>query len=126
MSKIAVTFPYLPKTLPVFSQAIVHGDTIYCSGLVGFDAATGILAESFTDQTVNCLRNLEHVLKAAGSSMENALKVNIYVKDVSRFAELNEVYINYFGDVKPARTCVEVTNLPVNAAQIEMECVAYK
>ncbi|CDK26530.1 unnamed protein product [Kuraishia capsulata CBS 1993] len=125
MSKIAITSPDLPKPLPVFSQAIVHGDTIYCSGQVGADAATGILAESFADQTVNCLKNLEHVLKAAGSSMEKVLKVNIYLKDINRFAELNEIYINYFGDVKPARTCLEVANLPVKA-QVEIECVAFK
>ncbi|KIN06100.1 hypothetical protein OIDMADRAFT_17158 [Oidiodendron maius Zn] len=113
-----------PKPLPVFSQAIKANGMVFCSGNIGLDKDTWTLVEGgIKAQTAQTLKNIAAVLEAAGSDFSKIVKLNVYLKSYSDFEAMNEVYITHFGDVKPARTCVAVLELPFNAI-VEMECTA--
>ncbi|KAK5942274.1 hypothetical protein PMZ80_004837 [Knufia obscura] len=110
---------------PLLSQAIKYGDTIYLSGSVGMDFTTMKLIEgSVADRTKKALQNLEIVLKEAGSSLNNLLKVNIYIKSMQDYAAMNHAYTEMIPDPKPARTCVAVADLPMGT-DVEIECTAH-
>jgi 2-iminobutanoate/2-iminopropanoate deaminase len=107
-----------------YSLATVQEDMVYCSGQVGLDAATGALVEGgFEDEVRRTFANVEQVLEGAGSALASVLHVRIYLTDLARFAELNEIYVEVFGDHRPARTTVGVAGLPLGAS-VEIECVA--
>ncbi|ODV88501.1 hypothetical protein CANCADRAFT_123813 [Tortispora caseinolytica NRRL Y-17796] len=113
-----------PAPIPVLSQAIVHGNTVYCSGQTGADPVTReIVGGTVADRARQCLKNLSAVLEAAGSDMDHVLKVNVYLDDIDNFAQVNEVYGEFFGEPKPARTCVAVKNLPLRT-DVEIELTA--
>ncbi|KAF7188928.1 hypothetical protein HII31_09851, partial [Pseudocercospora fuligena] len=114
-----------PKPLPgIYSQAIVANGTVYCSGQVAMNPETGKLVEgSVADRTHQCIKNLSAVLKEAGTSIENAVKVNVFIDDMKHFAEMNEVYKQYWGEHKPCRTCVAAKQLPLGT-DVEIECIA--
>jgi len=125
--KTAILTSTAPKPLAgILSQAILAGNgTIYCSGQIAADPKTGKLNVDgdVAARTHQCLKNLTAVLEAAGSSIENVVKVNVFLADMKDFGAMNEVYGTYFGEVKPARTCVAVKTLPFNT-DVEIECVA--
>jgi 2-iminobutanoate/2-iminopropanoate deaminase len=113
-----------PKAIGPYSQAIVYGDTVYCSGQIPLDPATGQLVEGgIAEQTVRVLENLKAVLEAAGSSLDRVLKTTVFVKDLSEFAAMNEVYGRYFHVNPPARATVEAARLPRDV-RVEIECIA--
>uniref|UniRef100_A0A8H7N0X0 Uncharacterized protein n=1 Tax=Bionectria ochroleuca TaxID=29856 RepID=A0A8H7N0X0_BIOOC len=112
-----------PAPLPVFSQAIIANNIVYVSGNVGIDPSTGKLQEGVAAQTTQILKNLKGVLEAAGSGLGKVIKVNVYVTDMGKFAEMNAAYLGVFEEPQPVRTCVQVSALPF-AAQVEMECQA--
>lgn len=113
-----------PAPIPVLSQAIVYNGIVYCSGQVGADPKTGKLQEGdITVRAKQCLENLSAVLKAAGTSMDNVIKVNVFLDNIDNFAKVNEVYAQYFSDPKPVRTCVAVYQLPLHT-DVEIECSA--
>ncbi|EME84848.1 uncharacterized protein MYCFIDRAFT_210993 [Pseudocercospora fijiensis CIRAD86] len=114
-----------PKPLPgIYSQAIVANGTVYCSGQVAMDPETGKLVEgSIADRTHQCIKNLSAVLQAAGTSIENAVKVNVFIDDMKNFADMNAVYTKYWGEKKPCRTCVAAKQLPLGT-DVEIECIA--
>lgn len=114
-----------PKPIPVLSQAIVHNGVVYCSGQTGTDPKTMKLVEgTIQDRTRQVLENLKAVVEAAGSSMENALKVNVFITDMANFPLVNEIYTQYFGEPKPIRTCVAVHQLPLGTdVEIEMSAI---
>ncbi|KAL1588757.1 hypothetical protein WHR41_02710 [Cladosporium halotolerans] len=124
-SKLKVTTKNAPDLMPdVLSQAIVSNNTVYCSGAVGIDPSTKTLVSgTVTDRTHQCIRNLAAVLAAADSSLDNVLKVNVFLADMADFAAMNEAYKTYWGAVKPSRTCVAVKQLPLGT-DVEIECVA--
>lgn len=115
-----------PKALGPYSQALVSGGFVFCSGQIPINPATGAIeAVTIEDQTRQVIANLSAVLQAAGTSLANVVKTTVFIKDMNDFAALNGVYAEMFGDTKPARSCVEVARLPKDV-KIEIECIAVK
>ncbi|WP_022847723.1 MULTISPECIES: RidA family protein [unclassified Desulfurobacterium] len=114
-----------PEPVGPYSQGIIVSGFLFLSGQIGIDPETGKLVEGIENQTEQILKNIEAVLKAAGSSKERIVKTTIFIKDIKNFAKVNEIYGNFFKNcpVFPARSTVEVSNLPLNA-EIEIECIA--
>ncbi|KAF3936069.1 hypothetical protein ABW20_dc0104622 [Dactylellina cionopaga] len=124
-SKQAVLTDKAPPPFPVYSQAVVHDKTVYVSGQLGMDPKTKALLEGPIGLRADlALKNMSAVLDAAGSSMDKVLKVVVFLTDMKDFSAVNDVYINYFGDVKPARSCIAVHQLPLGT-DVEIECVAH-
>lgn len=124
MAKKVVSTPDAPAAVGAYSQAIVSNGFVYCSGQVPLDPASGELIKgSIADQTRRCLENLSAVLTAAGSSLDDVVKVTAFLLDMSDFPEFNEAYSEFFGDEPPARATVAVVGLP-KGAEVEIECVA--
>ncbi len=115
---------YAPQALGPYSQAVKHGNTLYLSGQVGIDSATGKFAgDSLESQTHQVMRNIGAVLKAAGASYKDVLKCSIFLLDMGRFAEVNAIYGTYFEAPFPARETVQVSALPAGAL-IEISVIA--
>lgn len=114
-----------PAAIGPYSQAVVAGGFVHCSGQVAFDPATMELVEGDVRvQARRVLDNLGAVLAAAGSGFDRVVKCNVYLKDMADFGALNEVYGEYFtGDSPPARACVQVARLPLDV-DVEIDCVA--
>jgi 2-iminobutanoate/2-iminopropanoate deaminase len=113
-----------PKAIGPYSQAVTHHGILYTSGQIPLDPATGSLVEGdFAAQSHQVFRNLEAVLREAGSSFDRVLKATVYVTDLGNFQTLNTIYAEYFGSHKPARTTVEVKGLP-KGATLEIDLVA--
>lgn len=122
--KRAVESPDAPKAIGPYSQAIVANGFVYTAGQVGTDPKTGTLVEGgIAEQTEQALKNLAAVLKAAGSSLDNAVKTTVFLADMNDFAKMNEVYAKFFKKPYPARSTVEVARLPRDA-KIEIEVIA--
>jgi len=119
-----VTTKEAPMPVGPYSQAIVSGDKVFTAGQLGIDPATGkLVGEGVEEQTRQALRNLQAVLAAAGTSLENAVKVTVFLTDMGNFPIMNRVYAEFFPKEPPARTCVGVAALPMGAA-VEIEVVA--
>lgn len=114
-----------PAPIGPYSQAVVHGDLVFCSGQLGLVPSTGMLAEGAVEQARQALLNLDSVLQAAGSSLHRALKVTVYLTDLSCFPEMNKVYAEFFVPLYPARTAVQVSALPKGAA-VEIDVIALR
>ena len=114
-----------PAALGPYAQAVDTGTTVYCSGQLGLDPATGALAEGVQAQTHQALKNLQAVLAEAGLTLDNVVKTTVFVQDLGDFGTVNEIYAAFFGDHKPARSCIEVAALPKNGL-IEIEAVAQR
>jgi len=113
-----------PAAVGPYSQATVSGSVLFTSGQIPLDPATGrLVAGGFREQVRQALANLEAVLEAAGTDRSRVLKVTVFLTDLERFGELNEVYAEYFGTARPARSAVQVARLPLDA-QVEIEAVA--
>jgi len=113
-----------PLAIGPYSQAIKAGNLLYISGQISINPETN----EFTDgnieiQTEQVLKNIKAILEAGSSSLEEVIKVTIYLQDIKDFALVNKIYSKYFGNILPARACVEVSNLPKNA-KIEIEAIA--
>ncbi|KAK4898731.1 hypothetical protein LTR27_003904 [Elasticomyces elasticus] len=108
----------------VLNQAIVAGGTVYCSGQIAVDPATGKVVEGgVVEHTHQIIKNLTAVLEAAGTSIDNVVKVNIFIADIKDFNAMNEVYMQYWGETKPARSCIQAQP-PVAGLPVEIECIA--
>jgi 2-iminobutanoate/2-iminopropanoate deaminase len=112
-----------PSPIGPYSQAVLHGDLVFCSGQLGLDPLSGKLAEGAVEQTRQSLLNLESVLRGAGSSLHHALKVTVFLTDLSYFADINKIYAEFFLPPFPARTVVQVSALPKGAA-VEIDVIA--
>jgi 2-iminobutanoate/2-iminopropanoate deaminase len=118
-----VTAPDAPKPAGPYSHAVRSGGLLFCSGQVPIDPATGSLVEgSIGDQARQCLENLTTVCTQAGVTLADAVRMSIYVTDISTFAQVNEVYGTYFESDPPARTTIGVAALP-GGAEIEMDAI---
>jgi len=108
-----------------YSQAVIHGAVVYCSGQIPIDPASGALVGGgIENQTRQVLDNLRAVLDAAGSSLERVLRTTVYLTDVSVFPRVNAVYQEFFRGVPaPARSTIEVAGLPMGA-HIEIDAIA--
>ena len=110
-------------TLPL-SAAIQHGDTIYVSGQGPLDPETReVVGETAGEQTATTLENIDQILQAGGSSLADVVKANVYLTDMANYEEMNAVYEEYMNQPFPARTAVEVSDLPVDI-EVEIEVVA--
>ncbi len=114
-----------PKPVGPYSQALMAGGFLFLSGQIGIDPETGKLREGFTDQVKQVFDNIEAILQAGGAGKENIVRVVVYLKDISLFKEFNALYEDFFRDVpvKPVRTTVEVSGLPLDAL-VELEITA--
>ena len=112
-----------PAAVGPYSQAIKCGNLLFVSGQIPIDPATGKMPEATTDQARQCLTNLKNILEAAGSSLEKAVRVGIFMTDLADFKPVNEVYATFFSSDQPARSTVQVVALPLGA-KIEIEAVA--
>jgi 2-iminobutanoate/2-iminopropanoate deaminase len=113
-----------PKALGPYSQAIRANGFIFISGQGGLDPATGQIVEGdVTVQTTRALDNLKAIVEAAGSSLDHAVKVSVFLKDMNDFAAMNKVYRSYFPKNPPARTTVEVARLPIDL-RVEIDLIA--
>jgi 2-iminobutanoate/2-iminopropanoate deaminase len=124
MQKQIVTTQGAPKAIGPYEQAIKVGDFIYASGQIPLDPSTGDLVEgNIAVQTRRVMENLKAVLTAAGSSLERVVKTTVFLKNISDFAAMNEVYGEYLNNVKPARSTVAVADLP-RGALVEIDLIA--
>ncbi len=115
-----------PKPIGPYSQAVKVGNTIYLSGQIPIDPNTNeVVLGDIATQTKRVLDNIKAVLEAAGYSLSDVVKVTVFLKDLKLFNEFNEVYGEYFKDKPPARTTVEVSNLP-KGVLIEIDAIAVK
>jgi 2-iminobutanoate/2-iminopropanoate deaminase len=122
MPRKIVDFPS-PKGLP-FSAAAWAGDLLYLSGQVGYDAKTeSLVAGGAAGQTEKIFENVTALLKAAGKSLDDVVKANVYLVSMEDFAAMNEVYARCFTAPYPARTSIQVAGLPLNA-RVEIEMIA--
>jgi 2-iminobutanoate/2-iminopropanoate deaminase len=125
MKKEVVSTDQSPKAIGPYSQALKVGDFVFVSGQLPLDAASGeIVQGDMKDQTRAALSNLGAVLKAGGSALGNVVKTTVFIRDMAKFPEMNEVYAEFFRDRPPARSCVEVSRLPKNA-NVEIEAIAF-
>ncbi|HNX48237.1 MAG TPA: Rid family detoxifying hydrolase [Methanomassiliicoccales archaeon] len=112
-----------PSSIGPYSQAVVHGDLVFCSGQLGLDPVKGVLVEGAVEQARQALVNLEAVLRGAESSLHKGLRVTLYLTDLSVFPRINEVYAEFFVPPFPARTAVQVSALP-KGALVEIDIIA--
>ena len=122
MSKTAITSTAAPAALGPYSQAIKTGKTIYMSGQIGLDPATGHLVDGIGAQIVRVFENLKAVAAASGGSLADAVRVTIYLTDLAHFAKVNEVMAQYFPAPYPARAAVGVASLP-RGALVEADAI---
>ena len=109
-----------------YSQGITIGDLIFISGNIGIDPKTNDFVKGgIQEQTRQTIKNIEETLKAAGATLQNILKTNVYLQDFNDFAKMNEEYAKFFEKPYPTRATVQVARLPKHAL-IEIECIAYK
>lgn len=124
MKKIIQT-EHAPAPIGPYNQAVLAGNTLYVSGQIALDPATGELVQgSIEAETEQVLKNLKAVLEAAGAGFPNVVKTSIFVKDMGQFARINAVYGQYFDpEWAPARETVEVANLP-KYVNVEISAIA--
>ena len=112
MTRQAIETTRAPAALGPYSQAIVAGGFVFCSGTAGIEPGTGVAPDGIEAQTEQALTNLEAVLEAAGSSLAHLVKTTIFYADVDDFARLNEVYARHMPDPPPARSAPANVRLP--------------
>jgi len=125
MGKQIISTGKAPKPMGPYSQAVRAGDLIFLAGQIPIDPKTGTLIQGdIRDQTKRVLENVKAILEAANLSMGDVVKTSVFLKNIADFPKMNEVYGTYFGSGFPARTTVQVANLP-SGAEVEIEVVAY-
>lgn len=123
MSKVAINTDKAPAAIGIYSQAICAGNTVYLSGQIPLVPETmQLVGEDFAAQTHQVFKNLQAVCEAAGGSLNDIVKVNAYLTDLSDFAVFNEIMAQYFAQPYPARAAIGVASLP-RGAKVEAEGV---
>jgi reactive intermediate/imine deaminase len=120
MSKTVIHSNNAPAAIGTYSQAIKAGNTVYLSGQIPLDPQRMELVEGFEAQTVQVFENLKAVCEAAGGSLQDIVKLNIFLTDLANFATVNEVMSRYFQQPYPARAAIGISALP-KGAQVEMD-----
>ena len=116
----------LPAPVGPYSPGMAFGRLIFVSGQGATDPATGWLAGTDVErQTEQCLKNVQSILEAAGSSLRHVLRCGVFLADIREFQKMNAVYARMFGDHRPARTTVQVAALPGEGLLVEIDAVAY-
>ena len=122
MSKLAITSKHAPAAIGPYTQAIRAGATVYLSGQIGLDPATGTLVDGLEAQAHQVLKNLRAVAQAAGGELDDIVKVTLLLADLGDFAKANEIMAAYFREPYPARATYQVAGLP-RGARIEIEAI---
>ncbi|MBF8982153.1 RidA family protein [Lutibacter sp. B2] len=113
-----------PAAIGPYSQGVVVGNMVYTSGQMPVNPETGEIPQGDIQvQARQSLENVKAILEQAGTSMDNAVKLTVFIKDMNEFSKINEVYAEYFPNDKPARSCVEVARLPKDV-RVEIEAIA--
>lgn len=123
MKKEILNTEKAPKAIGPYSQGTLVGNLIFTSGQLPINPETGKLCEDIKEAARRSLENVKAVVECSGSKMENVVKVVIFLKNMEDFSKVNEVYGEYFKESYPARSCVQVGKLPMDA-KIEIEAVA--
>ena len=126
MSHTPVRSAKLPAPVGPYSPGMGFERLIFVSGQGGVDPATGTIADDVEQQTEQCLRNVQTILEAAGSSLQQVLRCGVFLIDMREFKKMNGVYARMFGDHRPARTTVQVAGLPGEGLRVEIDAIAYK
>ncbi|MBU5455469.1 2-iminobutanoate/2-iminopropanoate deaminase [Keratinibaculum paraultunense] len=124
MNIVPINTNKAPGAVGPYSQGIKAGNLIFTSGQLPIVPETGeLLKDDIKEETRQCLKNVEAILKEVGATLKNVVKVNIYIVDMDMFSSINEAYEEYFNEHKPARSCIEVSRLPKDG-NIEIEVIA--
>lgn len=123
MSNRIVQSKSAPAAIGPYSQAITAGNLLFTSGQLGLNPETGVLPEGIEEQTKQSLKNVQAILEEAGFQKTDVIKTVVFLKNMSDFSAVNEIYAGFFADHKPARSCVEVAQLP-KGGLVEIEVVA--
>lgn len=125
MSNQVINTEKAPAALGPYSQCIKAGNTLYVSGQLPINPATGELykGEDIKEETRMCLENVKAILEAGGASLNDVVKCTVFIKNMDQFGLINEMYAQFFTENKPARACVEVARLPKDA-NVEVEAIA--
>jgi 2-iminobutanoate/2-iminopropanoate deaminase len=126
MEKQLIKTDEAPAPIGPYNQAILAGDTLYISGQICLEPSTGKLKnQDIQEETHQVMHNLRSILTAADMSFHNVVKTTIFITDMNRFSEINEVYGKYFSDIFPARETVQVSALP-KFVNVEISMIAVK
>ena len=118
-----VSAPGAPPAVGPYSHAVRAGGLLFCSGQIPLHPATGeLVGETPAEQARQCLENLRAVCEGAGTSLDRAVRLTVYMADLAAFAEVNDVYASFFAENPPARVTVGVTQLPKDA-QVEIDAI---
>jgi 2-iminobutanoate/2-iminopropanoate deaminase len=113
-----------PAAIGPYSQAVRCGNLLFTSGQIPLTASGTLVTGGVEEQTHQVFKNLSAVLSAANASLQDVVKVTVFIKDMNQFGSINEVYAQYFGDHKPARSTIEVARLPKDVL-VEIELIAH-
>lgn len=123
MSRTIISTPFAPAAIGTYSQAVKCGDTVYVSGQIPLDPATGNLVEGPIEAQIRrVFDNLKAIVTAAGADFSTVVKVNVFLTDLGNFATLNKIMSEYFKEPYPARAALQVAALP-KGATVEIDCV---
>ena len=126
MSRTIIFSPHAPEPIGPYSQAVQAGNMLFISGQIAIDQGNGkFVNANIKDETKQVMKNIEHILSAAGLDFTHVVKSTIFLKNMGDFPQVNEVYGSYFPDQPPARETVEVSKLP-KEANVEISCIAVK
>ena len=124
MAKTIIATPQAPAAIGTYSQAVRVGDTVYMSGQIGLDPASMQMVDGIDAQIVRVFENLKAVAEAAGGSLADIVKLNVFLTDLGNFAKVNETMARYFSEPFPARAAVGVKELP-RSALVEADAVMF-
>ncbi|MBC8257267.1 MAG: reactive intermediate/imine deaminase [Candidatus Marinimicrobia bacterium] len=125
MDKVVIRTTEAPQAIGTYSQGIKSGNLVFTSGQIPLNSDTGELINSdFKSDVRQVLTNLDGVLNGGGSSLKQAIKLTVFLTDLSKFSQVNEVFMEFFPENPPARSAVQVSALPMNAC-IEIEAVGF-
>jgi len=124
MNRTIISTEKAPAAIGPYSQAVRVGELLFTSGQIPLiPGSMELVTGDIQAQTKQCMENIKAILEEAGTSMDNCIKLSIFIKDMGQFGQINEVYGTYFQENPPARACVEVARLPKDV-DIEIEAIA--
>ncbi len=125
MTRKTIHTDLAPKAIGTYSQAVRAGDTLYISGQIPIDPATGAMVEGdIAAEIRRCFENLKAIAQAAGAGLDRAVKFTVFLTDFAHFAKVNEIMATYVDEPYPARAAIGVAQLP-KGARVEIECVLH-
>ena len=124
MSKYTVSTDKAPAAIGPYSQAVKAGNMLFVSGQLPINPSTGAIPEGIEAQTKQSLENLKAIIESENAALKDVVKCTVFLKDMNTFADMNQVYAEYFTEDFPARAAVEVARLPKDVA-VEIEAIVY-